>query len=76
MEIKTQALFPSLIWSTLFDDFEQFNPPLLQHALALRERDPAGVQKSNQAGWQSDNTLQALPEFEPINTRIIQAASA
>lgn len=73
MEIKTQALFPSLIWSTLFDDFEQFNPPLLQHALALRERDPAGVQKSNQAGWQSDNTLQTLPEFEPINTRIIQA---
>mgnify|MGYP001030035833 CR=1 FL=1 len=73
MEIKAQALFPSLVWSTLFDDHAQFNQPLLHHARALRERNPLGVQKSNLAGWQSDNNLQSLPEFDAMNTRILQA---
>lgn len=73
MEIKTQPLFPSLVWNVLFDDYEQFNEPLLKHALALREQDPVGVKKSNLEGWQSKNNLQTLPEFEPMNTRIVQA---
>ena len=41
-------------------------------ALQLRQRDPAGVSKTNIKGWQSANNLQHLPEFEAINLRILQ----
>ncbi len=73
MEIKAQPLFPSLVWSTVFEDRERFNAELLTQARQLRERDPQGVSKTNQGGWQSNNNLQDLPEFDAMNTRIIQA---
>ncbi len=72
MQIIPQALFPSMVWTTLFDDREAFNASLLQRALALRASDPAGVQNTNVHGWQSPNNLQDLPEFNDINLRILQ----
>lgn len=73
MELKAQALFPSVVWSTLFDDHPKLNNELLARAYELRDRDPRGVSRTNIAGWQSNNTIQQLPEFAVINRRILQA---
>lgn len=72
MNIVPQPLFPSLVWSTLFDDRENFNRKLLQLAYAMREKDPVGVFNTNEKGWQSPNTIQSLEEFKDINIRILQ----
>ena len=72
MEIKTQSLFPSLVWTTLFNDRASFNVKLLDLANRLRNGDPAGVANTNVNGWQSSNILQNLEEFEEINRRILQ----
>jgi uncharacterized protein (TIGR02466 family) len=73
VELKAQALFPSVVWSTLFDDYPTLNNELLARAYELRDRDPRGVSRTNIAGWQSNNTIQQLPEFTVINRRILQA---
>lgn len=72
MQIIPQPIFPSLVWSTLFDDRAAFNAKLLELALRLRNSDPAGVANTNVRGWQSPNNLQNLPEFDDINLRILQ----
>lgn len=72
MEIKAQSLFPSYVWTSLFTDREQFNANLLKQAYAMRDKYPAGVIKSNENGWQSDNIVQQLDEFKDLNLRIMQ----
>lgn len=72
MEIHTQALFPTLVWSTLFEDRASFNARTLALAIRMRNSDPSGVANTNVKGWQSPNILQNLDEFEEINLRIIQ----
>lgn len=72
MEIIPQFLFPSIVWTTLFDDRASVNERLLNLASQLRARDPRGVENTNVRGWQSPNNLQTLPEFEDINRRILQ----
>ena len=72
MEIIPQPLFPSVVWTTLFDDRAILNPKLLALAKRLRSNDPAGVANTNVKGWQSPNNLQDLPEFDDINLRILQ----
>lgn len=73
MQIVPQALFPSLVWTTVFDDRQSFNAQMLALAYQLREQDPDGVANTNVNGWQSPSILQNLPEFEAINRRILQA---
>lgn len=73
MKIVPQALFPSLVWSTVFDDHQAFNKKLLELAYRMKERDPVGVANTNENGWQSPNILQNLDEFADINLRIQQA---
>ncbi len=73
MEIDTQALFPSLVWTTLFDDRVSFNAKLLELANKVRSNDPNGVSNTNVKGWQSPNILQDLEEFKDINLRIVHA---
>jgi uncharacterized protein (TIGR02466 family) len=73
LKIVPQPLFPSLVWSTLFDDHENFNKRLLELAYQMKERDPVGVAKTNENGWQSPNILQNLEEFAAMNLRIQQA---
>ncbi|MDO9519674.1 MAG: TIGR02466 family protein [Pseudohongiella sp.] len=72
MEIIPNLLFPTLVWTTLFDDREAFNARLLEQARALRIRNPAGVANTNIKGWQSPNNLQDMVEFSEINLRILQ----
>jgi len=72
VEIIPNHLFPSLVWSTLFDDREAFNRELYRLAQDLRKADPAGVTKTNIKGWQSPNNIQNLPQFSAINLRILQ----
>jgi len=72
LQIIPQPLFPSMVWSTLFDDRKPFNDRLLESVLRLRESDPRGVDNTNVKGWQSPNILQTLPEFADINLRILQ----
>lgn len=72
MEIVPNRLFPTLVWSTLFDDRETINRQLVELAHELRKADPAGVGKTNIKGWQSANNLQTLPQFHDINLRILQ----
>lgn len=72
LEIKTQPLFPSYIWTSLFTDREQFNAKLIKLAYELRDKDPGGVIKSNNNGWQSANVLQEIEAFNDLNLRIAQ----
>ena len=72
MQIVPQSIFPSLVWTTLFDDREAFNARLLELANQMRARDPAGVANTNVRGWQSPNILQNLSEFDDLNLRILQ----
>ncbi|MDO9319118.1 MAG: TIGR02466 family protein [Gammaproteobacteria bacterium] len=72
MKITPQPLFPSLVWSTLFDDRAILNSRLLDLANRMRSNDPSGVANTNIKGWQSPNNLQYLPEFADINLRILQ----
>ncbi len=72
MQITSQAIFPSLVWTTLFDDRVEFNARILEAAEQLRRKDPVGTTKTNVNGWQSPNTIQNLSEFDPLNLRIIQ----
>jgi len=72
LEIGTQALYPSPVWSVLFDDRLSFNAHLLELANQLRSEDPNGVRNTNIKGWQSPNNLQNLSQFEEMNLRILQ----
>lgn len=72
MEIVPQLLFPSLAWTTLFEDRKSFNVTMLDLANQLRNSDPAGVANTNIKGWQSPNNLQNLDEFKELNLRILQ----
>lgn len=72
MEIKTQSLFPSYVWTSLFTDRDQLNANLLTQARALRDKYPEGVTKSNENGWQSESIVQNLDEFRDLNLRIMQ----
>lgn len=72
MQIVPQALFPSLVWTIVFDDRARFNAKMLELAYQLRKKDPAGVANTNVKGRQSPNILQNLPEFADMNRRIVQ----
>lgn len=76
MEIVPQSIFPSMVWSTLFDDREEFNKNLLQQIYKLKEDNPQGVANTNIRGWQSPNDIQTLEAFKDINLRIIQVCQA
>ncbi|MEC8861275.1 MAG: 2OG-Fe(II) oxygenase family protein [Pseudomonadota bacterium] len=62
-----------MVWSTRFDDHATLNAELMKLIHQMQEKNPAGVQNTNVKGWQSPNNLQTLPEFNPINQRILQA---
>ena len=72
MEIVPNFIFPTAIWSTLFDDRGTFNAALLERIYRLREQNPRGVANTNVKGWQSPNDIQTLPEFEDLCLRIVQ----
>jgi len=72
LQIVPQPLFPSLVWTTVFDDRASFNAGLLELAYQMKKKDPDGVANTNVNGWQSPNIVQNLDEFEEINRRIIQ----
>lgn len=72
LEIIPQPLFPTLVWTTLFDDRESFNARIMELAREMRSNDPAGVANTNVKGWQSPNILQTLKEFDDMNLRIVQ----
>lgn len=74
MDIIARPLFPSLVWTTLFDDRQAFNERMLRLAYAMRERDPQGVLNTNVAGWQSPNILQSLDDFRDMNQRILSVS--
>lgn len=76
MEIIPQALFPSLVWTTLFDDRDSFNSRILELAGRMRSDDPVGVANTNVKGWQSPNILQNLKEFDDMNLRILQVCQS
>ncbi len=71
MEVVARALFPTVIWSTRFDDYQDLNHRLLESVQRLREHDADGVHNTNVNGWQSRNTLQTHNEFAEINGRIV-----
>jgi len=72
LEIVPNYIFPTAVWSVLFDDREAFNPVLLEHIYSLRDRNPEGVLKTNVNGWQSPNDIQNLEQFNDLSLRIIQ----
>lgn len=72
LKITPEPIFPSLVWTTLFDDRVAFNAKLLELANRMRSNDPRGVDNTNVKGWQSPNILQELPEFGDICLRILQ----
>lgn len=71
MQILSSELFPTLVWTTFFEDHSVFNAELKALAYRFRERDPDGVRNTNTLGWQSRNVLQDMDEFRPITERIL-----
>jgi uncharacterized protein (TIGR02466 family) len=71
VEIVTRPLFPTLVWTTLFEDRASFNARALDLAQRMRKQDPRGVANTNVEGWQSPNILQNLDEFAEMNRRIL-----
>jgi uncharacterized protein (TIGR02466 family) len=74
MEILAKNLFPTLIWTAIFDDHEKLDQQLIGLANRMREKNPAGVANTNDKGWQSPNVIQLMPEFAEFNQRILQIA--
>ena len=72
MEIVPNFIFPTAVWSTLFDDRGTLNAALLEQIYRLRDQNPKGVANTNVKGWQSPNNIQTLPEFEDLSLRIVQ----
>ncbi len=72
MEIVPQYIFPSAIWTTLFEDREAFNATLLKAVYEMRDSDPQGVENTNIKGWQSPNDLQTQEAFKDLCLRIVQ----
>lgn len=72
MEIVPNQVFPSVVWTTLFDDRDAFNRALVKRVYELQEDDPKGVENTNINGWQSKNTIQVTPGFEDISLRMVQ----
>ena len=71
MEILASPLFPSMVWTVLFDDRQAFNASVLALAYKMRDSDPEGVANTNIMGWQSKYNLQQLEEFRGVNDRIL-----
>ena len=74
MEILAKNLFPSLVWTAIFDDHEDLDRELYNLANRMRANDPQGVANTNVKGWQSPNIIQLLPEFGEFNKRVLQVA--
>jgi uncharacterized protein (TIGR02466 family) len=74
MEILSKNLFPSLVWTAIFDDHEDLDRELYSLAKRMRANDPEGVANTNVKGWQSPNIIQLLPEFGEFNKRILDVA--
>lgn len=72
MDIVPQFIFPSAVWTTLFDDRESFNAILLERIYQMRDNDPSGVANTNIRGWQSPNDLQNREEFQDFCLRVVQ----
>jgi len=76
LKIIPQSLFPSVVWSTVFDDRESLNIKLLEQARRMQSGNPDGVANTNVKGWQSPGILQTLDEFDVINRRILQVCQS
>lgn len=66
MQVEETLFFPTPIWSAQVPDAGGMRAALRDWVLRLRAADPAGVQKSNLGGWQSQADLHRYPEFEPL----------
>lgn len=74
MEILAKDLFPTLIWTAVFDDHERLDHELIRLAGLMKDRDPKGVANTNVNGWQSPNVVQHMPEFQEFNNRVLEVA--
>jgi uncharacterized protein (TIGR02466 family) len=74
MEILAKDLFPTLIWTAVFDDHESLDHELIRLAGLMKDRDPKGVANTNVNGWQSPNVVQHMPEFQEFNNRVLDVA--
>ena len=72
MEILARPLFPTLVWTAIFDDHEAWNDRLRELAFEMRNRDPQGVANTNQFGWQSQNIIQLQDEFSVFNNQVLE----
>ena len=76
--LKVTSYFPTLVFSVDVPDYEILNDRLIEVIYAERERDRAGVRKSNYAelgGWHSQVRLHKEPGFAGL-VEIIDAAAA
>ena len=69
-------LFPTTILTCRLPDADALNRELLAHIEALRSRDSAGRQRSNQLGWQSTNLDYGVPVVHRFCTLILERCQA
>ncbi|MBA5687983.1 TIGR02466 family protein [Rugamonas apoptosis] len=73
MKLTTQDLFPTRIWVFELDELLEQHPGWIDQILAMREASPVPAGRSNRQGWNSDKTVFAVPQFEPLQ-RLAQTA--
>lgn len=51
--LEILKLFPESVFRYKFENFEKFNPELLNYIYNLKKSDEAGITRSNKGGWHS-----------------------
>jgi uncharacterized protein (TIGR02466 family) len=68
--VQVHDLFPSPVWMTELEDFDDHNRRMLEYLEELRARDQ-GLKRSNVLGWHSPDNLQTVDEFQPLRREVL-----
>lgn len=67
---RVHDLFPSPVWTTELEGFDENDQRMLAYLEELRARDP-GLQRSNVLGWHSPDDLQTVEVFRPLAREVL-----
>jgi uncharacterized protein (TIGR02466 family) len=72
MSISRNDWFPTPVWNSVIDNYQQLNAPLLQEIAAEQQRHQQGEKWSNVLGWHSVNNLHQRESLGELNKIILQ----
>lgn len=73
--MQANAFFPTVVWSSSVDGFNEINDSLIKSVYKLRSEEPEGVSFSNVSGWQSSASISDKEEFSLLMKEIAAACN-